>query len=131
MTLLSWCALILAGGLGAATRYLVDRVVTRHFGSRWAGALRVGVNLPYGTLVVNVSGALALGFVVSAALPGAWAPIVGTGFLGAYTTFSTWMLQTYELAVGREMGHAAANIVIPAAVGLAAAAGGFWLGTLV
>lgn len=85
----------------------------------------------YGTLAVNVSGALVLGFVVAAALPGDWAPIVGTGFLGAYTTFSTWMLQTYELATNRETRPAAANIVIPALVGLAAAACGFWLGTLV
>jgi CrcB protein len=86
--------LALAGGAGAVTRFAISR------------ALRV----PYGTLVVNVSGAFALGL-----LSGDF--VLGTGFVGAYTTFSTWMLETHELS----RGAALANIVGSFALGLAAA----------
>lgn len=121
MTTFSWIAMTLAGGLGAVLRLVVDSAVKSRLGARF----------PYGTLVVNLSGAFLLGLVTSAALPSPASLIVGTGMIGAYTTFSTWMLQTYELADGRELRYAAANIVIPAAGGLAAAALGYCLGTLV
>ena len=121
MTTFSWIAMTLAGGLGAVLRLVVDSAVKSRLGARF----------PYGSLVVNLSGAFLLGLVTSAALPSPMSLIVGTGMIGAYTTFSTWMLQTYELADGRELRYAAANIVIPAAGGLAAAALGYCLGALV
>ncbi len=121
MTTFSWIAMTLAGGLGAVLRLVVDSAVKSRLGARF----------PYGTLIVNLSGAFLLGLVTSAALPSPVSLIVGAGMIGAYTTFSTWMLQTYELADGGELRYAAANIVIPAAGGLAAAALGYWLGTLI
>lgn len=121
MTALSWAAMVLAGGLGAVLRLLVDGFVTSRLGARF----------PHGTTVVNVSGAFVLGIVVAAALPTGIALIVGTGLLGAYTTFSTWMLQTYELAGNRELRYAALNLALPAVAGLVAAAVGYWVGTLV
>lgn len=118
MTAWQWTALIAAGGLGTVARYGVDLATLRLLGGRF----------PWGTSTVNISGAFLLGLLTAAALPEAWAPIVGIGFLGAYTTFSTWMIQSYELADGDEKWRAVANIVIPMVAGLAAAAIGLWLG---
>lgn len=115
-----WIALIVAGGTGAVLRLLVDRAVTRLWGAQF----------PFGTVLVNISGSLALGVIAAGALPGPLAPVVGVGLIGAYTTFSSWILQSYELAAADRARLAVLNIVIPAGAGLAAAALGYWLGTL-
>lgn len=81
------------GGLGAATRYLVDIGIARATGTRF----------PWGVMVINVTGSLLLGIVVGM-LPGA-AFVVGAGFLGGYTTFSTAMIDT--VALWREGGRRA------------------------
>ena len=65
------------GGLGAIARLLLDGLVSA----------RAGRLLPWGTLAVNVSGALALGALDGAAVGGDALRLAGTGFLGAYTTF--------------------------------------------
>ena len=82
----------LAGGLGAAARYLVSVGVTAA-----VKAMRPGVQraFPWGIVIVNITGSFALG-IVTAALPDA-AFVVGVGFLGGYTTFSTAMLDTIGL----------------------------------
>ena len=84
----------LAGGCGAVARFLVARALT----------------VPYGTLAVNVSGAFVLGLLGNNF-------ILGTGFVGAYTTFSTWMYESHGLS--RRV--ALANILGSLALGLAAA----------
>ena len=66
--------------------------------------------MPYGTLVVNVTGAFALGLLGNNF-------VLGTGFVGAYTTFSTWMLESHGLS----RRAALANILGSLALGLAAA----------
>ena len=74
-------------------------------GRRRAAALRArrrGVaarrlEFPWGTLAVNISGAFALGLVAGLALHGDALLLAGTSLLGSYTTFSTWMLETYRL----------------------------------
>ncbi len=81
-------AMVLAGGLGAVLRFLVDhlsaRLITRHF--------------PLGTLIVNVTGSLALGLVVGALGAHSDATLVlGTGLLGGFTTFSTHAVETLRL----------------------------------
>lgn len=80
-----------AGGIGAGLRYLVDIGVMSlmHAGSRTRG------RFPWGIVIVNVTGSLALG-VVTASLPDA-AFLVGAGLLGGYTTFSTAMLDALVL----------------------------------
>jgi fluoride exporter len=83
---------VVAGGLGAVARAWVSGSVQR----RWP---RRGI----GTSSVNLAGAFALGLWLSGpALPSVWLEIVGTGFLGAFTTFSTWMV---EAVVGWRPGR--------------------------
>ncbi|MGE2725971.1 fluoride efflux transporter CrcB [Mycolicibacterium pulveris] len=118
-TVAVWTAVPLIGGLGAVLRLVVDRTVSR----------RVNSAFPYGTLVVNISGALLLGFLAGLALPPHLALLTGTAFVGSYTTFSTWMLETHRLGEERQLGSAVANIGVSLVLGLAAAACGLWLGT--
>lgn len=117
-TVAVWTAVPLFGGLGAVLRFVVDRTVSKRTGSAF----------PYGTLVVNVSGALLLGFLAGLALSPHMALLAGTAFVGSYTTFSTWMLETHRLSEERQFWPAVANIGVSFALGLAAAACGLWLG---
>jgi CrcB protein len=114
-----WLGVALAGGAGAVLRFLVDEAVR---------ARRPGGAFPAGILVVNVSGALALGLVAGLALGHDAALVIGTGLVGAYTTFSTWMLDTVAAASRRLVGVAVANVVVSLALGIAAAAAGRALG---
>jgi CrcB protein len=74
--------------------------------------------------VVNLSGALLLGFFAGLALRPHIALLAGTAFVGSYTTFSTWMLETQRLGEERQVVSAFANIAVSVVLGLAAA----WLG---
>jgi len=107
-----------AGAFGAPARYLLEGYVQR----------RARRAFPLGTLVVNVSGSLVLGFLTGLALyhafPATPKTVLGTGFCGAYTTFSTFAYETVHLAEERKFATARAYVVaslfLPA---LAAAAG--------
>jgi fluoride exporter len=110
--------LVVAGALGAPARYLLDGFVQDHT----EGAF------PWGTFVINVSGSFLLGLITGAALyhafpntPKVW---LGTGFCGAYTTFSTFTFETIRLleedAVADAFRNALASLALAA---LAAAAG--------
>ena len=114
---------VVAGGLGAALRYLVDGLVQE----RWEDAF------PAGTFVVNLSGALALGvvtgFVVGhVPISPAVAAIAGTGFVGAYTTFSTLMYESLRLLREGSARYATLNLLVSTAAGLVLASLGLWLG---
>jgi CrcB protein len=110
-TALVWVGVALIGGIGSVLRFVVDRTVAR----------RVSRPFPFGTLVVNVSGAALLGFTGGLALNKEAALLVGTAFVGAYTTFSTWMLETQRLGEERQLRAALANVVVSVALGEAAA----------
>jgi CrcB protein len=116
-TVLVWAGVMVIGGMGSVTRFLVDRTVTR----------RLARPFPMGTLAVNISGAALLGFLGGLALSKEAALLAGTAFVGAYTTFSTWMLETQRLGEERRTWAAAANIVVSVALGLAAALLGQWV----
>lgn len=118
MTVGLWAGVVVIGGLGAVLRFLVDRTVSS----------RVGRAFPYGTLVVNISGALLLGLLSGLALSPHLALLAGTAFVGSYTTFSTWMLETQRLVEERQLRPAVANIVLSVVLGLAAAWLGLWIG---
>jgi CrcB protein len=106
------------GAAGAVGRFLLDGAVAR----------RLGRGFPFGTLAVNVSGTLGLGVLVGATLRGDAYELAGTGFLGAYTTFSTWMLESHRLAEDGEVAVAVRNVVVSLVAGLAAAFVGRKLG---
>lgn len=116
-TALVWVGVVLIGGIGSVLRFLVDRVVAR----------RAARLFPFGTLTVNVSGAALLGFLGGLTLSKEAALLTGTAFVGAYTTFSTWMLETQRLGEERQMLWALANIAVSVVLGLAAALLGQWI----
>ncbi len=117
-----WIGVLVAGGLGAVLRFLVDSAVAR----RAARSLHF-VGLPYGTFVVNISGAALLGLLGSLALSRQVALIADTAFVGSYTTFSTWMLETQRLSEEGQIRRAVTNIVASVVVGIAAALLGQWI----
>ena len=117
MTVVIWAGVVVIGGIGAVLRFVVDRAV----------ASRVARSFPFGTLAVNLSGAVLLGLLSGLALSEAGALLAGTAFVGSYTTFSTWMLETQRLAEERQFWPAAANIVVSVALGVAAATLGLWI----
>lgn len=104
----------LLGGVGAIARFLLDGAV----------AGRAGRGFPYGTLAVNISGALLLGLLVGAAVDGDPYRLAATGLLGAYTTFSTWALESHRLAEDGELVAGMLNFAVSLVLGLGAA----WLG---
>lgn len=118
---MTWFVLVLGGVLGAPARYVVDRAVSR----------RTTSPFPWGTLAINVVGSVALGVLASLAVRGhasgaAFAGL-GTGFCGAFTTFSTFTWETVALAEDGYVARAAGNVVISLALGFGAAALGYAL----
>lgn len=115
--------LFVAGGLGAVARALVTGAVQRVLDTSW----------PIGTLVVNVTGCFLFGWVASWTW-GRWPLtedlrwIVLVGFVGSFTTFSTFAHEAHALLEDRAWASAAAQVVAHNALGLAAMIAGFWLG---
>jgi CrcB protein len=105
-----WIGIGLLGGLGAVARVMLGAAVDARARSAF----------PWGTLAVNLTGAFALGALVGAGLGGDGYVLAATGFLGAFTTFSTWVVDARLL--GARLG--AANLAAALALGLLAA----WLG---
>jgi CrcB protein len=108
----------LVGGLGAVLRFLLDGAVSA----------RLGRDFPYGTLAVNLSGTFVLGVLVGLALSGDGYRILGTGLLGAFTTFSTWAFESHRLGEDGELRLGLANIAVSLVLGVGAAWAGRHLG---
>ncbi|OLR92507.1 fluoride efflux transporter CrcB [Actinokineospora bangkokensis] len=104
----------LGAAVGAPARYLVDRAV-----DRW-----VGTRFPAGTVVVNVVGSFVLGVVAGLPAGPAVSALVGTGFCGALTTYSTFGFDAFRLAREKRVVVAAAYVVGSLVLGLTAA----WVG---
>ena len=113
-----------AGAIGAPARYLVERAVSG----------RSRRLFPLGTFVVNVTGSFVLGVVTGFALYHAFAStpraILGTGFCGAYTTFSAFAYETVVLVEARASRAALANVLLSAVVPSLAAGAGIALAAL-
>lgn len=124
MTPFVFIAMALAGGLGAIARFLLDGAIGR----------RLQTVFPWATFTINVSGSLALGLLTALAagnvVPREWALILGTGFLGGYTTFSTNSYETLRLLSEKRYAASFANALGTLAASVGAAALGFWVGTL-
>jgi fluoride exporter len=105
----------LGGFAGAVARYLVDGAV----------AERTGGGFPWGTLVINASGSFALGLLFAMSTERALLPAdirgpLMIGFLGAYTTFSTFMLESWRLVESGAWGLAIVNLGGSLGLGLVA-----------
>lgn len=112
----------IAGALGALARYGMSLWALRLFGS----------SFPFGTLIVNLIGCFCLGFIAEIALedPGLTAKtraIIGAGFFGAFTTFSTFGVETFRAIEGGHWGVAAANVAINVVAGLLLVSAGFFV----
>ena len=114
MTVLVVVGVGLLGGTGAIARFLLDGAI----------ASRVASAFPFGTLAVNLSGALALGVLHGAGVGGDALRLFGTGLLGAYTTFSTWMLESQRMGEDGRLRLGMANVLVSLALGVACV----WLG---
>jgi len=111
MTIWLWLAVAVIGGVGASGRFVVDALISR----------RAGRDFPVGTLAINLTGTLLLGVLTGVGAGGNLLLLAGTATLGSYTTFSTWMLETYRLAEDAEPRPALINALISLILGFAAA----------
>lgn len=117
--------IVIFGALGTLARYGAGRL-SRHL---------LGASFPYGTLFVNVAGCLLFGLLAELALgsdavPRALKLALTVGFLGAFTTFSTFGYETLQLARDGELASAAANGAANLVLGLAAVWAGIGFGKL-
>jgi CrcB protein len=113
-----WIAAGALGAVGSVARFLIDGEIGR----------RARSDMPWGTLTVNLVGALAIGLCVGAGVDGDARFLAVGGLIGSFTTFSTWMFETQRLAEEGEERLAVLNIVISVLLGLLAVALGWWIG---
>ena len=116
--LLTWAGVAVFGAFGAATRFRVDAAVSA----------RVPTDFPIGTFLVNLSGAVPLALLVGAAVPHRTLLVLGTGFLGGYTTFSTWMVESERLGEVGDVVLLLANLFLSLLLGFGLAALAWHLG---
>lgn len=120
-------AIGLAGFFGAVTRYTVSNLAED----------LAGTGFPWGTLAVNVSGSFLLGFVYAVAIDRLvlidphWRTVIAVGFIGSYTTFSTFSLETLGFIEKGSYLNAGANVLVSLTVGLLAVYAGSILGRMV
>jgi CrcB protein len=112
----------MGGFIGAIARFTLGSYIGNRMGSRF----------PYGTLVINISGSFLIGFILamlaqrSAASPN-WRYLIPIGFIGAYTTFSTFEYETLRTAQDGQILVAFANVALSVIAGFAAV----WVGVVV
>ena len=116
----------LGGGIGAISRYSVDRLIEH----------RVDSVFPWATFVINLSGCFAVGFIIAAVVDRHRAPQwlkVGLtiGFCGGYTTFSTFAQESLDLIEARDFAVVFASIAASVLLGILAVLAGIKVGRLV
>jgi CrcB protein len=109
------------GFLGAITRFWLGGIISDRWGTRF----------PYGTFVINISGSFLIGFIITLLAERThWSPVwryvIPIGFIGAYTTFSTFELETLQSLRDGEMFFACLNVVLSVVLGFIAV----WLGAI-
>jgi CrcB protein len=121
---MTWFAIGAGGALGAMARHGVNQLVHQ----RWFAG-----TFPLGIFIVNVAGSFAIGAIAGALagnrvqLAAGWRTFLVVGFLGGFTTFSSFSLDTLTLARGGHVGHAAANAAGQVVLSLLAVWAGFRL----
>jgi len=104
----------------------------RYWIGNWA-AQKFGINFPFGTFLINFSGSLLLGFFVTIiterfSINPQWRLLISVGFFGAYTTFSTYTLDSIHLLLKGQWQYGLFNLFGSTILGVAAAGAGIWLG---
>lgn len=121
----TWLAISIGAVLGANARFLLGGWI----------AERLGTGFPFGTLVINVTGSFLIGIVLVVAnerlAPDWFRPLLAIGFLGSYTTFSTFSYETLALVETGSIGAAAANVGVSVAASLLGVYAGAALARLV
>ncbi len=122
LTIPQLLAVLFGGALGALMRYIVSTTITQN----------IGANFPYGTLAVNIIGSFLMGFlsmwlVEKIGLDPVWRMAIFVGFLGAFTTFSTFSLETLNLFEQGLPLRALLNMFMSVVLSVLAV----WLGVLV
>ncbi|WP_157009152.1 fluoride efflux transporter CrcB [Agromyces laixinhei] len=122
MTLPLFLLIAVAGGIGAGVRFVIDGIIRA----------RLRTAFPWATLLINVSGSLALGVVTGSVLSHLLSPelgtVLGAGFLGGYTTFSTASYETVQLVREGRYASSLVSGVVMLVLSVAAAALGMWAG---
>ncbi|MBW3622735.1 MAG: fluoride efflux transporter CrcB [Armatimonadetes bacterium] len=124
MEIRSLIGVMIGGALGAAVRYSLSLWMIKRYGPQF----------PWGTLLINLSGCFALGLLIGLRLGGRhpmpeWLTLsLAAGFLGAYTTFSTFGVETVLLLESRQAYAALAYVASSVLIGIAAAGLGIVLG---
>lgn len=113
----------LGGAAGAVSRFVLDSLITE----------RLGGEFPFGTLVINVSGSFVIGLLFALAvergvLPSGIRGPAMIGFIGAYTTFSTLMLESWRLAEDGAIALALVNLIGSSLLGIVAVVAGLLIG---
>lgn len=123
---MSWSSAVyiaIGGACGACTRYALNDWIMS----------RTGTYFPWGVLVINITGSFCLGLFIGARevdhlLRPMWSELIAVGFLGAYTTFSTFAVDTLKLcSIGANLA-ALLNVMASIVVGIGAALGGVLIG---
>ena len=122
--MLRFWLLVVGGAIGTAARYGLNGLISGHQGRHWPWA----VTFPLGTVVINVTGCFAIGFIAAISGPSTgrawfkpeWRDFLMVGFCGGYTTFSSYGLQTLDLARDGEWLWVSVNVVGSNILGLVA-----------
>jgi CrcB protein len=115
---LAWVGVGVFGALGALARFRSGQAVTA----------RLATDFPAGTFVVNVTGGFVLGLLTGLSLNSDVMLVLGTGFLGGYTTFSTWMVEAQRLAEDGERLLVCVYVFGSMLAGFAATGAGWLIG---
>jgi CrcB protein len=116
--LAGWTGVGALSAIGALARFVIGGAVQRRV--RWP--------FPVGILAVNTSGSFALGVLAGGGVSGWPLRLAGAALLGSYTTFSTWMFDSQQMAASRDLRRALLNIAGSIVLGLAAVALGWFVG---
>ncbi|MDM5189818.1 fluoride efflux transporter CrcB [Bacillus sp. DX4.1] len=108
----------IGGFFGAIARFFMGNAMKKKYGSLF----------PYGTLFVNVCGSFLLGLLYGAEVSSMWLLLCGTGFMGAFTTFSTYKLEIVQFIHKREGQRAVLYLVMSYITGIGSAFLGFYIG---